>query len=78
MGRNTFRRANPWFWLVWGITIFFLVCKVFGLGVIASWPWWLVFVPVWGTIALGIAICLVALISLLLYLLILAVIAILS
>ena len=62
MGKNVFRRTNFWFYVIWGLTIFFLVCKVFGLGAIASWSWWWVFAPVWGPIALGIGLCIIGVI----------------
>ena len=70
MGNYIRRRANPWFYLLWGLTIFFLVCKVFGFGLIASWPWWAVFAPIWGPIALGAALIILGCVVMELYLLI--------
>ena len=50
---------SPWFYFLWALTIFFVICKVFEVGAIATWSWWWVFAPIWGPIALGLALMLI-------------------
>lgn len=33
------------------VGIIFVVCKIFEIGPIASWSWWLVTLPFWGVFA---------------------------
>lgn len=39
--------------------LFFVACKVFG---VINWSWWLVLLPFWGPVAVGIAIVVIAII----------------
>lgn len=43
----------PWATL---LTIFFIVLKVLGVGVVAVWSWWWVFSPLWLPIVAAVAI----------------------
>lgn len=36
--------------LIIALTLIFVIGKGFGLGVFATWSWWVVFIPVWGPI----------------------------
>lgn len=38
------KHTAPWLTL---LTIFFIVLKVLGIGIVANWSWWWVFSPVW-------------------------------
>ena len=42
---------NIYSWILILLTVLFVGLQVTGL---VSWPWWLVLLPVWGPIALGV------------------------
>lgn len=46
------RGMGPLGWL----TIIFVLCKIFAIGPIAGWSWWLVLLPLYGPLALVFAI----------------------
>ena len=34
------------------LTIIFVLLKSFGIGPVATWSWWLVFLPIWGPLVI--------------------------
>jgi hypothetical protein len=37
----------------------FIILKLVGVSVVATWPWWLVLLPLWGGLALVLAVLLI-------------------
>lgn len=44
------------------VFIVFLILKLAGIGVVATWSWWWVTAPLWGPVVFGLGICAIALV----------------
>jgi hypothetical protein len=55
-GRSGGVNLNWFNLLMVGLTLIFVYLKLAGVGEVAAWSWWFVFLPIWGPIALGLTI----------------------